>query len=81
MEKFFTDPEKIAALGAKYPLKRTGTVDDLAAAACFLLGDDSRWVTGQTLGVDGGDVDGAKLVFSFRLSAFGFRRFSYCGLR
>ena len=54
MEKFFTDPEKIAALGAKYPLKRTGTVDDLAAAACFLLGDDSRWVTGQTLGVDGG---------------------------
>ncbi len=54
MGKFFTDPEKVAALGAQYPLKRTGTVDDLAAAACFLLGDESRWVTGQTLGVDGG---------------------------
>ena len=54
MEKFFTDQDKIDALGSKYPLKRTGTVDDLAAAAVFLLGDESRWVTGQTLAVDGG---------------------------
>lgn len=54
MEKFFTDEDKIQALGAKYPLGRTGTVDDLAAMSCFLLGDESRWITGQTLGVDGG---------------------------
>ena len=54
MEKLFTDPEKVEAMGAKYPLKRTGTVEDLSAAACFLLGDDSRWVTGQVIGVDGG---------------------------
>ena len=54
MEKLFTDPEKVEAMGAKYPLKRTGTVEDLSAAACFLLGDDSRWITGQVMGVDGG---------------------------
>lgn len=54
MEKMFTDPAKVEAMGAKYPLGRTGTVDDLAAAACFLLGDESRWITGQVLGVDGG---------------------------
>jgi NAD(P)-dependent dehydrogenase (short-subunit alcohol dehydrogenase family) len=54
MEKLFTDPAKVEAMGAKYPLGRTGTVVDLAAAACFLLGDDSLWITGQVLGVDGG---------------------------
>ncbi len=54
MEKLFTDPEKVEAMGAKYPLGRTGTVDDLSAAACFLLGDQSRWITGQVMGVDGG---------------------------
>jgi len=54
MERLFTDPEKVEALGAKYPLGRTGTVDDLSSAACFLLGDDSRWITGQVMAVDGG---------------------------
>lgn len=54
MEKFFSTPEKVEALGAKYPLGRTGTVDDLSAAACFLLGDQSQWITGQTIGIDGG---------------------------
>ena len=52
--RFFSDTEKAAALGAKYALKRTGTVDDLAAMACFLLGDEAGWVTGQVIGVDGG---------------------------
>ena len=53
-EKFFANDEKAAALAEKYPLKRTGTVDDMANAAMFLLGEQSGWVTGQTLGVDGG---------------------------
>lgn len=54
MEKFFTEKSKVEAMAARYPLKRTGTVEDLSAAACFLLGDDSRWITGQVIGVDGG---------------------------
>ena len=61
MAKLFTDPEKKEALGDMYPLGRTGTVDDLSSAACFLLGDQSLWVTGQVLGVDGGMANVQKL--------------------
>ena len=53
-EKFFADPEKAKSLGEKYPLGRTGTVDDLATAGAFLLGGESSWITGQVWGVDGG---------------------------
>jgi len=54
MSGLFTDPEKVEAMGKKYPLGRTGTVEDLSAAACFLLSQDSSWITGQVMGVDGG---------------------------
>lgn len=53
-EKFFSDPEKAKSLGEKYPLCRTGTVADLAAAGIFLLDGESQWITGQVWGVDGG---------------------------
>jgi NAD(P)-dependent dehydrogenase (short-subunit alcohol dehydrogenase family) len=33
---------------------RIGTADEVASLAAWLLGDDARWVTGQTLGIDGG---------------------------
>ncbi len=36
------------------PLGRIGEPDDIADAAVFLAGDASRWITGQTLVVDGG---------------------------
>ncbi|MGP0032177.1 MAG: SDR family NAD(P)-dependent oxidoreductase [Acidimicrobiales bacterium] len=36
------------------PMGRAGHVDDLAGAAVFLAGDLSRYVTGQTIHVDGG---------------------------
>ena len=35
-------------------LRRTGEVDDVARVALFLASDDSRFITGQTLVVDGG---------------------------
>ena len=53
-ERFFSDPEKAAAIGAKYPMGRTGTVDDIASMGHFLLTNQSGWVTGQVLGIDGG---------------------------
>lgn len=53
-ERFFADETKAAAMGAKYPLARTGTVDDVAALACFLLSHESSWMSGQVLGLDGG---------------------------
>lgn len=36
------------------PIARAGTVEDIAAAAAYLAGDQSTWVTGQVLHVDGG---------------------------
>jgi len=53
-QRFFADPAKAAAMGEKYPLGRTGTVDDLSAMVCFLLSPESSWITGQVVGVDGG---------------------------
>ena len=53
-ERFFANEEKAAAMSEKYPLKRTGKVQDLAAMATFLMSDEASWITGQVIGVDGG---------------------------
>ena len=53
-ERFFRDEDKATAMGAKYPLGRTGTVDDIAAVGQLLLTQEGGWITGQTIGVDGG---------------------------
>jgi NAD(P)-dependent dehydrogenase (short-subunit alcohol dehydrogenase family) len=37
-------------------LKRMGTTDDMVGACLFLLSDESAWVTGQILAVDGGQT-------------------------
>ncbi|HXZ62929.1 MAG TPA: SDR family oxidoreductase [Acidimicrobiales bacterium] len=39
---------------AQMPLGRVGTVEDVADAVRFLLGPESSFVTGETLGIDGG---------------------------
>ncbi len=39
---------------AKMPLGRVGTVQDTAALSRFLLGPESSWITGQSIGIDGG---------------------------
>jgi len=39
---------------AQMPLGRVGTVDDVASAVRYLLGPESSFVTGETLGIDGG---------------------------
>ena len=39
---------------AQMPLGRVGTVDDVAAAVRYLIGPESSFVTGETLGIDGG---------------------------
>ncbi|MFC9994805.1 SDR family oxidoreductase [Nocardia sp. NPDC127526] len=37
-------------------IKRLGTPEDLVGACLYLLSDDAKWVTGQVLTVDGGQV-------------------------
>ncbi|HEY7170115.1 MAG TPA: 3-oxoacyl-ACP reductase FabG [Vicinamibacterales bacterium] len=39
---------------AQIPLGRLGTVDDVAAAACFLASDEAAYITGHVLSVNGG---------------------------
>ena len=46
--------EKIAANAQRHPLKRIGNPNDLAQLAEFLLNEQSTWITGQILHVDGG---------------------------
>jgi NAD(P)-dependent dehydrogenase (short-subunit alcohol dehydrogenase family) len=36
------------------PLRRVGTVEDIAGLARFLIGPDSTWITGQAISADGG---------------------------
>lgn len=41
-------------LGWRIPLNRNGTPEDIAAAAVFLVSDESSYITGQALHVNGG---------------------------
>jgi 3-oxoacyl-[acyl-carrier protein] reductase len=47
-------PEKVEASGKRHPLGRVGTMEEMAQAAMFLLSPAAGWITGQTLGIDGG---------------------------
>jgi NAD(P)-dependent dehydrogenase (short-subunit alcohol dehydrogenase family) len=42
--------------GAKVPMQRMGTAAELAATVCFFFSEDSSFITGQTLIVDGGET-------------------------
>jgi NAD(P)-dependent dehydrogenase (short-subunit alcohol dehydrogenase family) len=53
-EKFTNTAEKIEASAQRHPLKRLGQPHDLASVIRFLLSDESSWITGQVLSVDGG---------------------------
>jgi NAD(P)-dependent dehydrogenase (short-subunit alcohol dehydrogenase family) len=49
------------SLKASLPLRRIGEPEDIAKVAVFLAGDDSAWMTGQTLVVDGGSLVAANI--------------------
>lgn len=46
--------EKKQAAAQRHPLKRVGTVQDMANAIEFLISEKSSWMTGQVLHIDGG---------------------------
>ncbi len=53
---FKTMDEEFAAVAQMQAIKRPEVPDDLVGAASFLTSDDSAFITGQTLNVDGGRV-------------------------
>jgi gluconate 5-dehydrogenase len=54
MDHIRHDPARMERYLSTIPLRRVGDEDDVKAAAVFLASDASRFVTGQTLVVDGG---------------------------
>ena len=53
-DKFLNNETKQEKSAERHPLKRFGQPEDLAQMASFLLSDQSSWMTGQILHVDGG---------------------------
>jgi 3-oxoacyl-[acyl-carrier protein] reductase len=52
--KAMADEEAIKARVSRIPLGRLGNTEDMAKAALFLASDDSQYITGHILNVDGG---------------------------
>jgi NAD(P)-dependent dehydrogenase (short-subunit alcohol dehydrogenase family) len=52
------DDEAFMREAADRPLGRVGTPEDMARAALFFAGDQSSYVTGATMVVDGGGLAG-----------------------
>lgn len=48
-----TEDQRNLSLG-QIPLKRFGQTDDIASLVSFIASDEARYITGQTLSVDGG---------------------------
>ena len=53
MTTFLNDDEK-AEVSKNIPMKRFGTVEDVARCIVFLASDEANYITGQTISVDGG---------------------------
>ena len=53
MTTFLNDDEKVE-LSKNIPMKRFGTVEDVAKCIVFLASDEANYITGQTISVDGG---------------------------
>jgi 2-hydroxycyclohexanecarboxyl-CoA dehydrogenase len=51
--RFILPPEQLAQM---LPVRRLGVPDDIASACAWLVSEDSGYVTGQTIGVNGGRV-------------------------
>jgi 3-oxoacyl-[acyl-carrier protein] reductase len=47
---------ELYAMGARIPLGRIAQPQDIAAAVAFLLGEDSAYMTGQSIAVNGGAI-------------------------
>ena len=53
-ERHPNNDAKMEKANERHPLGRVGTAKELAEATAFLLGDESSWMTGRILQIDGG---------------------------
>ena len=53
-EKFLNNDTKKSNAEARHPLQRIGSSEEIARMVAFLLGDQSSWMTAQTITIDGG---------------------------
>jgi NAD(P)-dependent dehydrogenase (short-subunit alcohol dehydrogenase family) len=53
-ERLLSSPEKREAASNRHPLRRVGSAQEVASLALYLLSDNSRWMSGQVIGMDGG---------------------------
>jgi NAD(P)-dependent dehydrogenase (short-subunit alcohol dehydrogenase family) len=54
IEPYLQDEEAKKVLESTFPLRVIGEPDDIVGAAAYLCSDDSKWVTGTVMMVDGG---------------------------
>ena len=62
-ERVDRNPNVFEDLKPWYPLGRVGTPKDIADAAIFLISEDSQWISGSELVVDGGLLAGYAPMF------------------
>ena len=53
-DRFLNNETKMEKSAQRHPLKRVGKAEDVASMTRFLLSDESSWMTGQIIGLDGG---------------------------
>ena len=53
-ERLLSSEEKRNASAKRHPLNKIGDAEEIANAVTFLLSDESSWITGQILHIDGG---------------------------
>jgi NAD(P)-dependent dehydrogenase (short-subunit alcohol dehydrogenase family) len=54
IEPYLQDEEAKKVLESTFPLRVIGEPEDIAGAAAYLCSDDSKWITGTIMMVDGG---------------------------
>jgi 3-oxoacyl-[acyl-carrier protein] reductase len=54
IEPYLQDEEAKKVLESTFPLRKVGEPEDIAGAVVYLCSDDSKWVTGTIMMVDGG---------------------------
>ncbi|MFZ9075309.1 MAG: SDR family NAD(P)-dependent oxidoreductase [Flavobacteriaceae bacterium] len=52
--KFLNNETKLEKANERHPLGRVGNAKEIAQAAAYLLGEESSWMTGKVLQLDGG---------------------------